>query len=151
MRRQAPSTTNTIEVDGVEYAWQLRYGWLVEPDRGLKGVSVSVSVELGVTRELIVDFPFAFFGLDCRPSHARLGGVLPRAIHEAIEVGWVPHSRGKKFPTRGVRCTCLRKARCNGCIRRSRARDTSLRVADPTSTGLTNRHLRLVNSFDTAQ
>ena len=97
MRRQASSTTNTLEVDSVEYAWQLRHGWLVEPGRGLKGVSASVWGEPGVTRELIVDFPFGVFGLDRRPSPARLRGVLPRAIQEAIEAGWVPHSRGKAF------------------------------------------------------
>ena len=80
MRRQASSTTNTLEVDSVEYAWQLRHGWLVEPGRGLKGVSASVWGEPGVTRELIVDFPFGVFGLDRRPSPARLRGVLPRAF-----------------------------------------------------------------------
>ena len=88
--------TNTLEVDRAEYAWQLRHGWLVEAGRGLKGVSVSVWVEPGVTRELIVDFPFGVFG-HRRPSQARLRGALPRAIHEAIEAGWDQHSRGKTF------------------------------------------------------
>ncbi|SRR5713101_4777405 len=88
---------NTISIDGVEYLWEQRHGWVVERDRGIKGVSVSVWRTPGKTRELIVDFPFIVFGLDREPGNTKLTLALESAIRSAMHAGWDPESRGKAF------------------------------------------------------
>jgi len=88
---------NTITIDGVDYFWEQRHGWVVERDRGVKGVSVSVWRRPRKTRELVVDFPFTVFGLDKRPGRTKLTAVLESAIRSAMHAGWDPESRGKAF------------------------------------------------------
>jgi hypothetical protein len=64
---------------------------------GLKGISISVWREPGRTRELIIDFPFAVFGLDRKPKRTDLIAALRPAIKAAIAAGWKPESRGRAF------------------------------------------------------
>jgi hypothetical protein len=85
----------TVTVDGVEYAWSYRHGFVVF-GKGIKAVSVSVSLHPERTRELIVGFTLNVSDGD-RPSDARVLGALPAAIRSAREAGWDPESRGRAF------------------------------------------------------
>ena len=59
-----------VAVDDAEYSWEYRHGWLVDWGSGLKGISVSVALNPGKTRELILDFSFGTFGLERNPPLA---------------------------------------------------------------------------------
>jgi hypothetical protein len=87
----------TIDVDDESYSWQTRHGWLVDAGRGLKGVSIVVVHEPGRTREVVIDFPFSFFGRDRSPAVAEILVRLRPAIRRAIAAGWRPDSRGRAF------------------------------------------------------
>ena len=84
-----------ITVDGEEYRWQIRHGWVYDADVGLKGVSVSVWRVPGRTRELILDLPYSVFGQERAPKRNAILPVLRPAIAAAIEAGWDPDSRGR--------------------------------------------------------
>jgi hypothetical protein len=86
-----------LAIDGEEYFWEVRHGWMVDSGVGLKGVSVSVCRRPGTTRELIIDFPFSIFGLDRSPKEADLAAALKPSISAAIVSGWKPDSRGSTF------------------------------------------------------
>jgi hypothetical protein len=86
-----------LVIDGEDYFWEVRHGWMVDSGVGLKGVSVSVWRRPGSTRELIVDFPFSVFGLDHSPKEADLIAALIPAVKAAIVSGWKPDSRGRTF------------------------------------------------------
>lgn len=86
----------TVAVDGVEYAWSYRHGWVVW-GKGIKAVSVSVSLHPERTRELILDFTVTLNEGDATPSEARVLRALPAAIRSAREAGWDPESRGRAF------------------------------------------------------
>ena len=85
----------TVEVDGARYAWSYRHGWVVW-GKGIKAVSVSVSLQPGRTRELVLDFTVNVGDNDA-PSAARVVRALPGAIRSAIDAGWEPESRGRAF------------------------------------------------------
>ena len=89
--------THTLALDGFSYLWTLRHGWIVDSGKGLKGFSVSVLLEPGNRRELILDFPLNSFGLERRPSAKTVEEALQSAIPAAIGAGWNPESRGKAF------------------------------------------------------
>ncbi len=86
-----------IAVDGMVYRWRARHGWVLDGHVGLKGISISVWLEPGRTRELILDFPFAVFGLDRSPQQTALIAALRPAIQAATAAGWRPESRGRTF------------------------------------------------------
>jgi hypothetical protein len=86
-----------ITIDGKEYFWQVRHGWLVDSGIGIKGVSVSVWREPGSTRELVIDFPFSVFGLNRSPKRSDLIASLIPAVKAGIAAGWRPDSRGRTF------------------------------------------------------
>jgi hypothetical protein len=86
----------TIAVDGVEYAWLYRHGWVATAQR-LKGASVSVSLVPGKTRELILDFVFEMLGVERPPAAAKVASAIVSAIRAAKAAGWDPESRGKTF------------------------------------------------------
>jgi hypothetical protein len=88
---------NRLTIDGLEYAWEYRHGWLVDWSKGLKAISVSVSLDPGRTRELILELTFAVPGPERDPSHSKVGHAVVAAIRRAIEAGWEPESRGKAF------------------------------------------------------
>ena len=97
MRKKDDQSWETVTVDGEEYRWRARHGWVVDMEVGIKGVSVSVWLEPGKTRELIIDFPFSVFGLDRSPKRAHLVAALGPAIKAAMDAGWKPESRGRTF------------------------------------------------------
>ena len=86
-----------LVLEGVNYLWTLRHGCVVESGKGIKGVSVSVLLDPGKRRELILDFPFDTFGLGRHPSSTKLEEALQSAIPAAIAAGWDQESRGKAF------------------------------------------------------
>jgi hypothetical protein len=95
--KKSDDQLETVTVGGEEYRWRARHGWLVEMGVGIKGISISVWLEPGKTRELIIDFPFSVFGLDRSPKRACLVAALGTAIKAAIDAGWKPESRGRTF------------------------------------------------------
>lgn len=88
---------NRVVIDGGEYAWELRHGWMFDWDDSTQGISVSVSRNPGRTRELILDLRFQVPGAEHRPPPARVERAVVGAIRDAIEAGWDPESRGKAF------------------------------------------------------
>jgi hypothetical protein len=93
-RRGAENTL--VSVDGVDYAWSYRHGWLVW-GKGVKAVSISVSLSPGRTRELILDLTVKVEAEDNAPSEMRVERALAAAIRDAQEAGWDPESRGRAF------------------------------------------------------
>lgn len=90
------AATTSVTVDGVDYAWSYRHGWVVW-GKGFKVVSLSVSLHPKRTRELILDFTLKVDEGDGTPSDARVLDVLASGIRSAREAGWDPESRGRAF------------------------------------------------------
>jgi hypothetical protein len=89
-------TGKTIAVDGVDYVWHERHGWLVW-GKGIKAVSLSISLHPDRTRELILDLTVKMGPEEATPSEKRLLAALVPAIRSAIDAGWDPESRGRAF------------------------------------------------------
>ncbi len=85
-----------VVVEGVEYVWAHRHGWIVW-GKGIKAMSLSVSLHPGRTRELILDFTLGVSPEDGPPSDKRVLKALESGIREAREAGWDPESRGRAF------------------------------------------------------
>lgn len=83
-----------VSVDGTDYAWAYRHGFLVW-GKDIKAISISVSLNPGRTRELIVDLTLTMKGEHGEPSEARILRALQPAIRSARESGWDPESRGR--------------------------------------------------------
>jgi hypothetical protein len=93
-RKGAVNTLVTI--DGVDYAWSYRHGWLVW-GKGVKAISISVSLSPGRTRELILDLTVKVDVEDNTPSDLRVTRALEAAVRDAMDAGWDPESRGRAF------------------------------------------------------
>ena len=93
-RNGAPGTS--VTVDGVDYVWSYRHGWVVW-GKGLKVVSISVSLHPARSRELILDFTLTVNDGDGTPSDPRVLHALASGIRSARESGWDPESRGRAF------------------------------------------------------
>ena len=93
-RRGAVNTL--VKVDGVDYVWAYRHGWVVW-GKGIKAISISVSLRPGRTRELILDFTMKVGPEDGSPSDIRVVQALEPAIRAALRAGWDPESRGRAF------------------------------------------------------
>lgn len=91
------SNPNRITVDGFDLLWEKRHPVYLDWRKELKGVSVSVWVNPGRTKELIMDVHFAVFGIDRMPNADRWSEVLAQAIRSAMAAGWDPSSRGSAF------------------------------------------------------
>jgi len=87
----------TISVDGENYHWKVRHTWLVNSGVGVKGISISVWLKPGQSKELVVEFPFSLFGLDRSPKPAKIDAALQSALKEHIAAGWRADSRGHTF------------------------------------------------------
>jgi hypothetical protein len=85
-----------VTVDGTSYAWSRRHGWLVH-GKGLKAISLSVALDPGRTRELILDLALRVGVEEGPPSEERVLRVLEEGIRAALEAGWNPDSRGRAF------------------------------------------------------
>jgi len=86
----------TVAVGGVDYSWFHRHDWLVW-GKGVKAISISVSLHPERTRELILDFTVRIGPEEATPSEARLARALEPAICAAMEAGWEPETRGRAF------------------------------------------------------
>ena len=93
-RKGAPATT--VSVDGTTYAWTYRHGWVVW-GKGIKALSLSVSLRPERTRELILDFTLKVGAEENLPSESRVARALEAGIRAAREAGWDPESRGRAF------------------------------------------------------
>jgi hypothetical protein len=91
------SNASILTVNAVAYAWAYRHRWLVNREKGLQDISVSVSLEPGRTRELILDFSFVGFDLERPPSDTKVARGLESAVRSALAAGWDPESRGRAF------------------------------------------------------
>ena len=91
------SEPNPITVDGFDMIWEKRHPIFLDWRKELKGVSVSVWIRPGKTKELILDVLFSVYGLDRLPNTDRWNQVLALAIRSAMEAGWDPESRGAAF------------------------------------------------------
>jgi hypothetical protein len=93
-RRGAVNTL--VAVDGTDYAWTYRHGWVVW-GKGIKAISLSVSLHPGRTRELILDLTVKVGAEEGAPAVARVLRALESGIRSAREAGWDPESRGRAF------------------------------------------------------
>lgn len=97
LRRLPPDPArNSVAVGEATYQWELRHGVGTWPDGTPRGLSISVWAERHQTRELILDFPFRRFAT-ANPPLEELEEGLQEAIPVAIDAGWVPDSRGRRF------------------------------------------------------
>ena len=85
-----------VTVDGVDYAWSYRHGWVVW-GKGVKAMSISVALHPARTRELVVDFTLRVNDKGETPSEQRIVAALESAIRMAMDAGWDPESRGRAF------------------------------------------------------
>jgi hypothetical protein len=88
--------TKRISVDGTSYAWEYRHGWLVW-GKGIKALSLSVSLRPGRTRELILDLTLKVGPEEGPPPETRILRALEGGIRSACDAGWDPESRGRAF------------------------------------------------------
>ena len=91
------SEPNPIAVDGFDLIWEKRHPIFLDWRKELKGVSVSVWIRPGKTKELVLDILFDVHGIDRMPNPERFNEILSGAIRSAIEAGWDPESRGAAF------------------------------------------------------
>jgi hypothetical protein len=90
------AATAVISVDGTDYCWTYRHGWLVW-GKGIKAISISAALSPERTRELILDFVLRVGDHDPPPSEARVLRALESGIRSALQAGWNPESRGRAF------------------------------------------------------
>jgi hypothetical protein len=90
------ASATLVTVDGTSYAWTHRHGWLVW-GKGIKAISLSVSLRPGRTRELILDLALNVGPEEGRPPETRMLRALEDGIRSAREAGWDPESRGRAF------------------------------------------------------
>jgi hypothetical protein len=93
---RAGAINTLVRVDGTDYAWAYRHGWVVW-GKGIKAISISVSLHPGRTRELILDFTLKVKAEDAPPAEARVLRALEEGIRSAREAGWDPESRGRAY------------------------------------------------------
>ncbi|MEO8197520.1 MAG: hypothetical protein ABI689_12465 [Thermoanaerobaculia bacterium] len=97
MRRLPPEpAANAVPVGEAIYQWELRHGGGTWPDGTPRGISISIWFERHQTRELILDFPARRFAA-MTPPREEIEEALQEAIPVAIDAGWVPDSRGRRF------------------------------------------------------
>lgn len=91
------AVAHKLSVDGAAYSWEYRHQWFVQREKSLRTISVSVTLDPGRHRELILELSFTVPGLERNPPDARLAAVVREGIRGAREAGWDPESRGRAF------------------------------------------------------
>jgi hypothetical protein len=86
----------TIAVGDHTYTWSQRHGWQVW-GKDIKAISISVALDPGRTRELILDFTFRVVPPATQPSERELLAAVDAGVRAALEAGWDPESRGRAF------------------------------------------------------
>jgi hypothetical protein len=101
-KRRKRTIEGQAVIDGVSMLWELvsEPQWSNSGD-GYKGLCISVRVADEVRRELVIEYPYPK-GADGRPlpvpQRPTIGPKFVEAsIHQAINAGWDPSSRGKAF------------------------------------------------------
>ena len=95
-KKVARTEAELLRVDGVDYAWSQRHGWMVF-GKGLKALSFSVALHPGRTRELILDFALKVDDDALPPTPKRIQEALLEGVRGALAAGWDPESRGRAF------------------------------------------------------
>ncbi|MCK9193029.1 MAG: hypothetical protein M0P19_04070 [Nevskia sp.] len=87
-----------VQIGDDLFQWRVRH-WVGAPlpEGGCGGLSISISVDPGRRRELIVEFPFAEFGLSRPRSEPQFQNRLRACIEAALEEGWCANSRGRPW------------------------------------------------------
>jgi hypothetical protein len=96
--------TGIIKIGSVEYLWSVlrQPRWTMGRVHGYTLLGLAVLVESSQTsrRELLLEFDIERSRHGDMPQHQRFhirDGRLTQAIESAIEAGWDPNSRGKRF------------------------------------------------------
>jgi|GEM_PF-438045 len=100
-KRRKRSLEGLLTIDGFDFAWQL----ISEPQwttSGLKGLCISLQLQDGHHRELILEYPFPKktngIGLPQIPQRPKFSlKTIEANVRQAIAAGWKPQSRGKTF------------------------------------------------------
>lgn len=91
-------TKGLLRIEDVELQWSIqRFGGVSNNTDTYRGLAVSVSLEPGRTKELIIEFPFEEYEYSPPKSKAAFLDRLRHVIHAAMEEGWNPAKRGKAF------------------------------------------------------
>jgi hypothetical protein len=101
-KRRKRTIEGTMKVDGLSVDWEL----LSEPQYsnsgdGRIGLRIRVCVADSAQRELIIEYPYPTNGrglpkpVPQRPQVSQ--PMVEKSVHQALEAGWDPHSRGKAF------------------------------------------------------
>lgn len=97
LRRLPPDPAeNSVAVGEEIFQWELRHVWGTTAEGENRGPSYSVWRLRHQTRELILDLPYALFGQKT-PEPEKLEEALQKSIAYAIECGFNPDSRGRRF------------------------------------------------------
>ena len=90
--------TGNMRVGDNDLQWHVRHwGGASNAYENHRGISVSVCVEPGKTKELLIEFSFTDYFFTAPPQQAPFEKRLRIAIETAIEVGWSPLARGKAY------------------------------------------------------
>ena len=101
---KSENSPDKLTIDGGDYFWKVRHGWLVDSGVGIKGISISVWRRPGSTRELVIDFPFSC-GQKTHPGRcleiiaqrtlmkSGPGGLLPVEIPSILNICCEPMAR----------------------------------------------------------
>lgn len=85
-----------VSVSGTGYLWERRHGWVVW-GKGVRVLSVSVWLDPGRTRELILDLTLRADTVGDQPPEPLVLEKVAEGIRAALDAGWVPDSRGRAF------------------------------------------------------
>jgi hypothetical protein len=97
LRRLPPDPArNSVAIGTETYQWELRHGWGTNAEGENRGPSYSVWRLRHQTRELILDLPYSLF-LQKAPDPEKLEEALQKSIAYAIDCGFNPDSRGRRF------------------------------------------------------
>lgn len=92
-----PKTNGTIKVRNVEYFWEImHYGGASNMYENYRGIAVSVKLANENLKELLIEFPFSKYKFT-KPNKSIFEKDLLRNIEEALDSGWDPNKRGKKY------------------------------------------------------
>jgi hypothetical protein len=100
LNETANMKTGILNVDGVEYRWQVYRQPRWTSARSLLGMAILVEPPTQSRRELLLEFDIDPSRHGDMPQHQRFRVTdrrLIECIENAIKAGWDPTSRGKRF------------------------------------------------------
>jgi hypothetical protein len=91
-------TSGQFQLAGDKFTWSVKhYAGESASSTHPRGISVRVCLEVGKTRELVIEFDPEDYPAKRPVSNARLAARAQLCTQEAIDAGWIPDSRGKPF------------------------------------------------------